>query len=670
MSQAPLSDEQALEAYAALQRFGSKRAAAQALGIQRSTMSNRLRIYEERNPQNAEFSIAPIPEDDIDIEDLVNLRIKQFAKKKAYEQATKLIEVKVKISGPIGILHFGDPHVDDDGTDLELLRKHSDLTQIEGVWGANIGDTTNNWVGRLARLYAQQSTSASQAWKLAEWFVARTRWIYMIGGNHDCHDAETEALTKRGWVKYDQIRKDDKVLSFDPETECAVWDDIQSVIVRGHDGEMVDIKCQSLDASVTPNHRILHKSRNWKKQWGDWGYAQAGNLPPRFKVPVSAQIQNEGVALSDDQISLAGWILTDGSIYHKGNSPKITLYQSKDGAEINRLVSALDLTVRKSVRARKIMSVCGRDLVKPPKDQHEWTFNADSSRKILGWLPRKGILPAWTHDLNERQFSILLDALVAGDGTWDGVSPKDKNVAVLHGTEQFLSSVQAVAVMHGWNARLSVAREKDYRLNLCNRSTIQAERGVAVSRREYKGIVWCLTVPHSNFMVRRNGAAHFSGNCWAGAADPLKWIAKQSDTLYKASECRINLAFPNGRSVIVNARHDFSGSSMWNPAHAQMKAAQLGYRDHISVSGHKHCSGYGVIKDGGTGRVCHALQVASYKLYDHYAKEKGFRDQTLSPACMTVINPELEESHPDMIKVFWSPEEGVDFLKWKRGKGS
>jgi len=109
---------------------------------------------------------------------------------------------------------------------------------------------------------------------------------------------------------------------------------------------------------------------------------------------------------------------------------------------------------------------------------------------------------------------------------------------------------------------------------------------------------------------------------------------------------------------------------MWNPAHAQMKAAQLGYRDHISVSGHKHCSGYGVIKDGGTGRVCHALQVASYKLYDHYAKEKGFRDQTLSPACMTVINPELEESHPDMIKVFWSPEEGVDFLKWKRGKGS
>lgn len=320
-----------------------------AADLPRGTMANRIREYERRfglsegSPviNKREFTIMSIPDDDIDIDDLVELRIKQFGKKQAHEEATKLITVKVRIDGAIGIIHFGDPHVDDDGTDLATLREHSDLTQQEGVWGANVGDTTNNWVGRLARLYANQATSAEQAWKLAEWFIARTRWIYMIGGNHDA---------------------------------------------------------------------------------------------------------------------------------------------------------------------------------------------------------------------------------------------------------------------------------------------------------------------------------------WSGAADPIKWIARQSDTLYKPSECRIQLRFPSGRNVIVNARHDFAGSSQWNPAHAQMKAAQMGYRDHVMISGHKHTSGYGIIKDPHGGKVCHAIQVASYKIFDTYAKERGFRDQTVSPACMTIIDPDLDDTHPDMVKVFWDPKEGAEFLKWKRRK--
>jgi hypothetical protein len=35
---------------------------------------------------------------------------------------------------------------------------------------------------------------------------------------------------------------------------------------------------------------------------------------------------------------------------------------------------------------------------------------------------------------------------------------------------------------------------------------------------------------------------------------------------------------------------------------------------------------------------------------------------------MTVINPDLPQDHPDMVKVFWCPFEGADFVKWKRKK--
>jgi hypothetical protein len=293
-------------------------------------------------PRPAEFLVRDLPDDDIAVEDLVEHRIKQFAKKAAYHQAARLMPVTVTIDGPIGLMVFGDPHVDDDGTDLGLLREHSDLTHQEGVFGCNIGDTTNAWVGRLAKLYAEQSTSASQAWKLAEWFISRTRWLWLIGGNHE-----------------------------------------------------------------------------------------------------------------------------------------------------------------------------------------------------------------------------------------------------------------------GWH----------------------------------------------------------------GAGDPLKWICRQNGALYKSSELRMELRFPNGRKVAVNARHDFAGHSQWNPAHGVMKAASMGMRDHLLLCGHKHVSGYGIVKDPETGRACHAVQIASYKIHDRYAMERGFRDQALSPAAFVVVDPSLPDNHPDLIKVFWDPVEGARYLALRRARG-
>lgn len=675
MAAKPLSRETIEAAYSLYLKEGSVAKAARTMGVPEATF--KYWIYQKKkeapldrpSPQpTTEFTVMTLPDDDIDIEELVELRIKQFGKKKEFEEASKLIPVNVKIKGAIGILHFGDPHVDDDGTDLATLREHSDLTKQEGVWGANVGDTTNNWIGRLARLYANQSTSAAQAWKLAEWFINRTRWLYMIGGNHDCHDTQTEALTRRGWLPYDQIKDDDEVLSFNTETGSAEWHPILKRIIREHDGEMISVSTQSINYNVTPNHRILHRDRDWKRDWRDWKYATADSLPSRVAIPVSGNSINSEYQLSDDQIALAGWVLTDGSISWQGNSPRVTLYQSKDGSEIVRLLDAIGLEYRHSVRERKTAAICGRALISAPMPSHEWTLTADSSRKVLEFLPEKNKLPEWANKLSSRQFQVLLDALIAGDGTWDGVNPESKSVGVLHGTKEFLDSVQSVSIQHGWYSRISIAREKDTHLNLCKRETIQFETKSATKKTQYKGTVWCLTVPLSNFMVRRNGAAHFSGNCWAGSADPIKWVARQNETLYKPSECRVDLRFPNGRSVIVNARHDFAGSSQWNPAHAQMKAAQMGYRDHIMISGHKHTSGYGIIKDPNGGKVCHAVQVASYKIYDTYAKERGFRDQTVSPACMTIIDPALSEDHPDMVKVFWDPKEGAEFLKWKRRK--
>jgi hypothetical protein len=99
-----------------------------------------------------------------------------------------------------------------------------------------------------------------------------------------------------------------------------------------------------------------------------------------------------------------------------------------------------------------------------------------------------------------------------------------------------------------------------------------------------------------------------------------------------------------------------------------MKALTMGVRDHVAVAGHKHESAYAVLKDPDSGITMHACKVASYKTYDRYSKERGFRDMTLSPCAVTIIDPYLSPEHPDLVKVFWDPDEGVDFLKFKRRK--
>lgn len=156
-------------------------------------------------------------------------------------------------------------------------------------------------------------------------------------------------------------------------------------------------------------------------------------------------------------------------------------------------------------------------------------------------------------------------------------------------------------------------------------------------------------------------------DCWSGLGDPLKWIARKNNQVYEMSGIRINLNQRSLPPIIVNARHDFPGNSQWNDVHGPVKAAKMdGYRDDIYVCGHKHKSGYANLKDPGSEKVIHCIQLASYKRWDRYAVEKGFKDLAIPPSCVTVIDPRA--SVHGRVQVFWDSEQGADYLKWLRGR--
>jgi hypothetical protein len=287
------------------------------------------------------FEAPFLPDEIPSAEELLERRRKEFARHDKARKARKLVDIKINIDGPVGIVHFGDPHVDDPGTDIAAIEEHVRIVNAtKGMFGANVGDTNNNWVGRLARLYGEQSTSAAEAWVLTEWLVKSVHWLYLLKGNH----------------------------------------------------------------------------------------------------------------------------------------------------------------------------------------------------------------------------------------------------------------------------------------------------GV-----------------------------------WSGAGDPLNWMQKQV-AVQDAWEARLNLGFPNGKHIRVNARHDFAGHSMWNTAHGPSKAAQMGWRDHMLVCGHKHTSGYQLLKDPANGLISHCIRVPGYKVHDRYAHELGLPDQNISPAVTTIIDPQYADDDPRLITVIQDVAEGAEYLTWKRSR--
>lgn len=328
---------------------GNVSEAARIIGVPRPTLQNRVRRALQEidqapkpKPRPAAFEAETLPEDLPPADEIIARRKKQYARKKQADDARRLISVQVRLDGPFGICHMGDPHVDDDGTDIADIERHvKTINETEGLFGANVGDHQNNWIGRLARLYGEQSTSAAEAWVLTEWLVTSVNWLYILGGNHDA---------------------------------------------------------------------------------------------------------------------------------------------------------------------------------------------------------------------------------------------------------------------------------------------------------------------------------------WSGAGDPVKWMTREQVGVSENWGARLNLVCPNGKQVRVNARHDFKGHSMWNTAHGAAKAAQMGWRDHILTCGHKHTSGYQLLKCPATGLISHALRVAGFKILDRYAKELDLPNQNISPSSTTIIQPQYEDDDPRLVTVIHDVQEAADFLTYLRAK--
>ena len=318
-------------------------------------------------------------------------------------------------------------------------------------------------------------------------------WIY------GCLSEDSEALTRRGWVKGPDLLDTDQVLQWDHETGQLSWTTPQRIIVKPWAGHMVRLANRHTDQLVTPDHRVYAQVRRHSRNPAPDAYevVEAQDLRPSWQVtlPMAGTLDG-GDDVDPDLAYLVGWWLTDA--WRHGDGKAVMFSQSKPET-LEKLRTALE-------------PHAPSEYIKTPRcDRHspEHTFYVTgdlAARLIEGWPDRElgwDVL-GWSLEARTR----LLDGLVDGDGSRKG---GQHGVAFWSKKQDRLDIVTALFLSVGWRAYADPAKGVVY-ANPSPTTQVQKRHRDAAPGVEYEGLVWCVTVPTGAFVARRNNRPFITGN--------------------------------------------------------------------------------------------------------------------------------------------------------------
>lgn len=165
----------------------SARAAARDLGCHNTVVLRRLRAAglngDTRVDMDALRSKAPItPESDEVTRARIELSLRH--ERKAAKGSWRKPSYINLGTGPIILGVFGDPHIDNSGTDLDLFEDALSKRDPDGrVFTCCVGDFFDNWPRVMGHLY-QESGDPTPAWRLFEHWMDNWPFLFSVSGNH------------------------------------------------------------------------------------------------------------------------------------------------------------------------------------------------------------------------------------------------------------------------------------------------------------------------------------------------------------------------------------------------------------------------------------------------------------------------------------------------------
>ena len=349
--------------------------------------------------------------------------------------------------------------------------------------------------------------------------------------NRSCYSEDTETLTDSGFKYYWEITEEDKIATYNPDTNqlefCKPNGDI---LLHHYSGKMYHFKNRNVDTLVTPDHDIWVGHPLWKRiQWEkvhadtvhvanywflDGGLGWQGIEPEDFLLPYvpyryHPYVPNAGPfgrINIKDWLEFLGYFVSEGCLAKGKGKWAVTLSQN---------------SVVNFEKCNKIRNC----LQRLPFKFLEYTDPGDHTTRF--WIHCKSLylylqencgdygylrcFPTEILEYSIEYLRIAFEAAMLGDGTSD-TSREGRTSRTYYSTSDLLiDQIQEMALKLGYRAHALPGAKGCKRVCMSKRKFAHVMPS-QVSIVDYDGMVYCFNVPNHLFVTRRGGRIGIHGN--------------------------------------------------------------------------------------------------------------------------------------------------------------
>jgi hypothetical protein len=329
-----------------------------------------------------------------------------------------------------------------------------------------------------------------------------------------CVPLGTMILTRRGWLKHDEVRAGDETIGYNPQTRRNEWTQITAVH-HYDDAPLVRIGNKYWSALCTPNHRWLVKPHGAAKPelretCGD-AWAKIGRKPsfvrPGISIGRNARIvlaapadTGDGLEITETEAELLGWILGDGYISRHPNF-RVGIAQAKPA----------NIPVIRNL----LRNIPHSERMHPPSRQgylpvYRWRLRAGFARSLLARSGMGEDPERFVCGMSADQRHAFMRGLCGAEGTF-----KDNAWVVPQNYGPKLDAIILAAYLEGHRPGIehvmgnAWSPEPSAKVRHCRPVVAPADLQEAG-----RSAVWCVTTTLGTWTVRQDDNVFLTGNSY------------------------------------------------------------------------------------------------------------------------------------------------------------
>lgn len=310
----------------------------------------------------------------------------------------------------------------------------------------------------------------------------------------ECFPGDAEVLTPDGWVRFDQY-KNQNVYSVWSKDALSPYSKLNgafvsptAVVNKKFDGELIYMSGDGYSSTTTPGHNIvtydsfgfMHKleaeyvfdNRTYKTPW---------------TIPLTSEYAGTGMIKRADGY----W----SGVRKEELSLSIAVSENCDYDPVTKQYT---LRTKEKRKRRRLVRLLGRMLASyaVDKDSNTVSFRLPLNTKI------EPMSYKWVSDTTLKEKLFILKEFLSWSG---GYACKEKNATL----------IQTIAHTSGQNCSIQYklsTRDGGYHISITGkkRANISAFQ---YERKQYNGVVYCVSVQSGMILVKQNGTIFVTGNC-------------------------------------------------------------------------------------------------------------------------------------------------------------